>query len=82
MLNISRRREIMSTVFSQIGNIVGTAIENVKSYVDTQAATKPTYFEQADEPTTAKSGDLWRDTDTGIIACLYIENGTKVWMEI
>lgn len=68
----------MATVFTQMGNIVGTAIEKLKAVLDT----KPTYYEQADEPTQAKSGDLWRDTDTGIFACLYIENETKVWMEI
>jgi hypothetical protein len=65
----------MASIFSQIGDVIGNKIKQLD-------AKKPNYFEQADEPTEAKSGDLWRDTDTGVIACLYIEDENRVWMEI
>lgn len=39
------------------------------------------YYEQADEPTTAVSGDLWRDTDTGVTSRLFVDGTSRVWME-
>lgn len=79
----------MATIFSQIGDVVGAKIKQLTQSItdlDTRVTnitnTKPTYFEQADEPTAAVSGDMWRDTDTGVLACLYVEDGNRVWMEI
>ena len=45
-------------------------------------AVAPMYYEQSAEPTEATSGDLWRDTDTNVIASLYVDGSTRIWMEI
>lgn len=45
-------------------------------------ADKTTYFEQSNAPATAVAGDIWKDTDTGIIAMCHVESGVTVWMEI
>jgi hypothetical protein len=40
------------------------------------------YFEQSLIPTEAKSGDMWRDTDLGVLAILFEDGTSNVWMEI
>ena len=50
--------------------------------LQTELDSKSTYYEQATEPLQAVSGDVWRDTDTSVIASLYVDGATRIWMEI
>jgi hypothetical protein len=59
------------------------ALAQIDGYTTEQANTRfCRYYEQAEEPTEAVSGDIWKDTDTGVAALLYVEGENRVWMEI